>query len=240
MRVLIFAGVAMLAAQSSAWGQTIPSRFGVASWEPGVCHDLTAALQGTRTTGEIGVRLGEFLKVPPFEVRPDRGSSGVRFVNPAIPSHSIRIYENNDECSEAANKAAAGASAPTFAIVVLPELACQRPPRSGAIMQQLTQSGIAKSNAFSVANSINYFMLDKPQNVGGLTAVAVMAFDENSTFRFRRAPGTSPGQVLGFVTRASTAQINEWAARHDLDLDVQDTMTNLRGARDVYCRRPAE
>jgi hypothetical protein len=230
----------MLAAQSSAWGQTIPPRFGVASWEPGVCRDLTAALRGTRTVGEIGVRLGEFLKVPPFEARLDRGSNGVRFVNTAKPSLSIRIYKNKNDCSKAANKAAAGTSAPTFASVVLPELACQRPPHSGAVMQQLTRSGIAKSNAFTVADSINYFMLDKPQDVVGLSAVAVMVFDENSTFRFRRAPGTSPGQVPGFVTRASTAQINEWAARHGLDLDVQETMTNLRGARDVYCRRPAE
>ncbi len=59
----------------------------------------------------------------------------------------------------------------------------------------------------AVVDSFNYLMLEGPQDVGGLQAIAVIGVDETQDVPFGRASGTSPGYILGFVIRAPVGQI---------------------------------
>lgn len=124
-----------------------------------------------------------------------------------------------------------------FSSIMLKPLECDRAPLAGKVIHQLIRLGIAQAKPFKVADSQNYFALDAPKVVDGLTAVAVVGFDETGDSLWVRSPGTSPGPLLGLVTKDSLYQVDEWRKRRNRDLKIDDSMSGIPNTKDVVCAR---
>ncbi|WP_338664322.1 hypothetical protein VQH23_03970 [Pararoseomonas sp. SCSIO 73927] len=92
-----------------------------------------------------------------------------------------------------------------------------------------------------VYDSLNFFELRQPVELAGMPVVAVYGFDEEAPADFKRGPGTSPGNVLGFVTTAPLYNLDTWRQRTNPRLSVDDYTNYGRSgptpprAKQVHC-----
>lgn len=128
-----------------------------------------------------------------------------------------------------------GGEAFDFRAALLRELECDRAPRAAELMRLFVRRSAVSALAFHVSDGVNYFALPRPENLGGLTAVAVFAHDETGRFPFLRARGPSPGAVFGIVTRDGQAQIDAWRLRSSPALLVDESASSMKGATDIGC-----
>ena len=63
-------------------------------------------------------------------------------------------------------------------------------------------------------------------------------FDIEGPIKYRRAPGTAPGILVGITTTDSLAIVDDWRKRHDLnEATLEETASRIRGGKDIYCNK---
>ncbi|WP_188610144.1 hypothetical protein [Chelatococcus reniformis] len=123
--------------------------------------------------------------------------------------------------------------------VLLEQISCAVPPAPASVLYFFRDIGLISNKPTRVADSLNYFKLKKPLDLDGVQAVAVFGFDETGTFPFVRAPGTSPGQVIGFVAKTSKPKIIEWAdnGHGGKAIQIEDQSDFGPGYIEAYCNK---
>jgi hypothetical protein len=120
---------------------------------------------------------------------------------------------------------------------ILAEMQCKRAPKAGPVLAQLYRDRLISRNPSKVFDSINVFPLREPVTIDGLQIVAVFGYDERSDFPFVRAPGTSPGNVFGVVTRSPLYSVDQWRAKVSPDITLDDGNTGISGAKELSCTK---
>ncbi|MFY9293361.1 MAG: hypothetical protein WAP03_22070 [Methylorubrum rhodinum] len=142
------------------------------------------------------------------------------------PSARLRCYDKQNAGGQ-----------DTLSQVVLNELACKRRPQTGRVLTSLEREGVIGRKPFKVADSLNFYALNKPYKIDGLTVVAVFGFDEEVGFPFVRSPGTSPGFVFGVVTKDDLSVVDRWREKINPKLDIDDSYSGIKGAKEISCAR---
>lgn len=132
--------------------------------------------------------------------------------------------------------AAFGANADEADNIIKKEIACNWRPQPGWAIKSLMRLGAINRSVWTVSDSLNYFRLTTPRKVGGINIVGVFAYDESSAYGFVRAPGTSPGITFGIVTTDSLSLVLREMPRIGSGLQLDDSATNLRLAKDISCQ----
>ena len=122
-----------------------------------------------------------------------------------------------------------------FAALVRRELECDGPPRAAEIIKVLIRRNAVSSLTFQMDEGMNYFALQRPEKVDGLTVVAVFAYDDSGRFPFLRSRGNSRGAVFGIVTRDDIEEIDRWRLGHSPALLADDSRSSMIGATDIGC-----
>ena len=175
-----------------------------------------------RLTGPVGILVAAALAAAlPGPAAAQMPPPGGRCRAMTESAERLRCYDE-----EAAFNAAA---------TIMRELDCERPPRAADTLKLLISRNAISSFAFDVVDSMNYFVLQRPAVIDGLTVIGVFGFDETGAFPFVRGRGASPGRVFGVVTQEPIETIDRWRLAHSPALMFDDTASNLKGAKDIAC-----